>query len=335
MASSQACASSTITEPLVSLIRQQPGETKECGLNATQSKLKKEMSRGRRTHQQEEATTLKESIPATLQKAMELASEKGATSWLTAVPIEEHGFTLHKQAFRDALCIRYVWEPTRLPTHCSCGAPFSTTHAFSCSKDAFPPIQHDHIRDLTAQFLTEVCPNVEIEPTLQPLSGETFQRRTANVEANARQDIKAQGFWGSQRESAFFDVRVFNPYAPSNSTGSQAANYRRHEKEKRRAYERRILEVEHGSFTPLVFSTTGGWGPSAQVTFKRLASLISVKHKKSYSQTMSTIRCKLAFSLIDSAVMCLRGARSSFHRPVRSLDLTDTPVDLIVKQGQI
>ena len=48
-------------------------------------------------------------------------------------------------------------------------------------------------------------------------------------------------------------------------------------------YKRRILEVEHDSFTLLILSTTGGWGPSAQVTFKRLASLISGKYKKSYS----------------------------------------------------
>ena len=127
--------------------------------------------------------------------------------------------------------------------------------------------------------MTEVCRNVEIEPTLQPLSGETFQRRTANTEDHTRQDIRAKGFWGSQKVSAFFDIQVFNPYVPSNSTGSQAANYRRHEREKRRAHERSIIEVKHGSFTPLVLSTTGGWGSSAQVTFKWLANLISVKHK--------------------------------------------------------
>ena len=46
-----------------------------------------------------------------------------------------------------------------------------------------------------------------------------------------------------------------------------ASMYRRHENEKRRAYQQRILEVEHGSFTPLVFSATGGMGPAATVTY--------------------------------------------------------------------
>lgn len=37
----------------------------------------------------------------------ELASEKGASAWLMTLPIEEHGFSLHKQALGDALCVRY------------------------------------------------------------------------------------------------------------------------------------------------------------------------------------------------------------------------------------
>ena len=65
-------------------------------------------------------------------------------------------------------------------------------------------------------FLTEVCPNVAIEPALQPLSGETFPLRSANVDDGARLDVKAQNFWDNSRSSAFFDVRVFNSHAPSN-----------------------------------------------------------------------------------------------------------------------
>ena len=261
---------------------------------------------------------------------MELASEKGASAWLTTLPLEDHGFSLHKHA----LCVRYGWEPTRLPSHCMCGAQFTTTHAFSCAKGAFPSIRHDRIRDMTAQLLSEVCPNVEVEPPLQPLTGETFRHRTANVEDNARLDVKAQGFWGSNRQCAYFDVRVFNPHAPTNCNQNIAASYRRHENEKRREYEKRVVEVEHGSFTPIVMSSTGGWGPSAMIMYKRLASLIATKHAAPYSATMRMIRCKIAFSLIDSTVMCLRGARSSSHKPMKALDLIDTPVDLVVNEGR-
>ena len=59
-----------------------------------------------------------------------------------------------------------------------------------------------------------VCHNVGIEPNLQPVTGEKFEHKTANREDGARLDIVAQGFWERNRQSAFFDVWVFNPYAP-------------------------------------------------------------------------------------------------------------------------
>ena len=199
---------------------------------------------------------------------MDQVSEKGASSWLTALPIQEFGFCLYKQAFRDALCVRYGWQLERLPSHCACGEAQSLNHALSCSKGAMPSIRHNQIRDLLARFLTEVCPNVAIEPALQPLSGETFPLRSANMDDGARLDIKAQNFWDNSRSSAFFDVRVFNSHAPSNCKTMTAASYLKHVLEKRRAYERRIIEVEHGSFAPIVLSTSGGWGPSATVAFR-------------------------------------------------------------------
>ena len=36
--------------------------------------------------------------------------------------------------------------------------------------------------------------------------------------------------------------------------------YRIHENEKKRLYSRRVQDIEHGTFTPLVFTTTGGMG---------------------------------------------------------------------------
>ena len=61
--------------------------------------------------------------------------------------------------------------------------------------------------------------------------------------------------------------RVFNPLAPSNSQPLPTC-YRKHEKEKRRRYDQRLREIEYGRFTPLVFDTLGGTGPTASVVFK-------------------------------------------------------------------
>ena len=87
--------------------------------------------------------------------------------------------------------------------------------------------------------------------------------------------------------SVHFDVRVFNPNAPTYRNLSLDLCFRRHEGEKRRAYEQRVREVEKGSFTPLVFTTSGGIGKAAKITYKRLASLLSGKREQPYSDVHS------------------------------------------------
>ena len=73
----------------------------------------------------------------------------------------------------------------------------------------------------------------------------------SNSEQNARLDVAANGVWGGRFERTFFDVRVFNPFAKSNMDTPLATTYRRHENDKRRQYEQRVIQVEHSSFVPL------------------------------------------------------------------------------------
>ena len=127
-------------------------------------------------------------------------------------------------------------------------------------------------------------------------------------------------------------MRVFNSHAPFNCSFSSDVCCRRQEWKKRRSYAQQILEVEHGTFAPLVLSSSGGWGSSAKVAFKRLASLISEKYGQSYSSTISWIRCRISHSLIDSAVACLRAPRSSRHAPIREIDLADKPPHLFLAE---
>ena len=145
---------------------------------------------------------------------MEQASEKGASSWLTTIPLSKYGFNLHKQAFRDALSLRYGWTPGRLSSHCPCGHPFNVSHALSCPKGAMQIMRHNGIRDIFAQLLTEVCPNVGVEPALQPLSGERFHQRSTNTEDGARLDIRAQDFWDKSKRSTFLMSGSSTPMRP-------------------------------------------------------------------------------------------------------------------------
>ena len=116
---------------------------------------------------------------------MDFAKEKGASTWLTAIPLVEHGFALHKGAFQDALALRYGWTPADMPLKCECGKNSSVEHAMSCAREGFPSIRHNEIRDLTATLLTEVCNNVCTEPELQPVSQEALRGASAN-----RQDME-------------------------------------------------------------------------------------------------------------------------------------------------
>ena len=129
---------------------------------------------------------------------------------------------------------------------------------------------------------------------------------TAISTEGARLDVAANGFWGGRHERAFFDIRVFNPLAQSNNQQLTSC-YRKHENIKKRAYEQRVREVEHGHFTPVVLSLTGGMGPAATVCYKRLASMLAEKRDQPYSRIVSWLRCSLGFSLLRSAIQCIRG----------------------------
>ena len=96
--------------------------------------------------------------------------------------------------------------------------------------------------------------------------------------------------------------------------------FKSHDREKRRVYEQRVREVERASFTPLVFSALGGMSRPTEITYKRLASLLADKKDQFYNSVISLIRCRLSFSLLRSAIMCLRGSRSTAGHPLKDFD---------------
>ena len=71
---------------------------------------------------------VRESLPSKIECAVELAAEKGASIWLTVIPIKEMNFNLNKREFRDAIKLRYDWEIADLPAMCICGDLFTVDH---------------------------------------------------------------------------------------------------------------------------------------------------------------------------------------------------------------
>ena len=184
----------------------------------------------------------------------------------------------------------------------------------TCKKGGFVNIRHNDIRDFTAEMLSEICNDVAIEPILIPLSGEKFKYKTANEDELARTDISARGVWvkGSR---AFFDVRVFNPLAPSYSNQTLKATHKSNEAAKKREYGERVVQVEHGTFTPLVFSSLGGMSRECSHFYNHLADRISEKRGIPNSKARSWVRTKLSFCLLRATHLCIWGSRTKRFEP--------------------
>ena len=58
---------------------------------------------------------------------------------------------------------------------------------------------------------------------------------------------------------AFFDVRIFNPFAKTHLDQKLDTVFKNQEALKKAAYNERVIRVEHGSFTPVVISAFGGF----------------------------------------------------------------------------
>ena len=124
----------------------------------------------------------------------------------------------------------------------------------------------------------------------------------------ARKDDRAARFW-SKQEGAFFDIRVFHPNAASYKTTRPEELFVRHERNKQLEYEERVVNVDHGLFGPLVFSTTGAVGPMRDRFLQKLAGMIAEHDQAEYSITTAWLRCRVSFALLRNAVMCTRGSR--------------------------
>ena len=215
---------------------------------------------------------------------------------MTSLPLKRENYILNKREIFDAVAIRYRWQLKRLPILCACGIKFTTDHAMSCLKGDFIHRRHDIIRDTLSKIFEEVCTDVSIEPPLLPITGEDLARKV-NTADEARLDIAARGFW-QRGEKAFFDVRIFNPFAASYSNKKLQNVIKANEREKKRSYNNRVIEIEHGSFTPLVFTPYGGYGREGERCISHLAEKISMKKDISLSVVTNWLRTKLAFTTI-------------------------------------
>ena len=277
--------------------------------NEEGGKTKYQVQFERKQRQQTRLDSLRAEMTIDEKRQIDANVECGVSNWLTTIPLKEWGYDLNKQQFWDAIRIRYNWNLERLPTDCICGEKFNLSHALSCKKGGMVTLRHNELRDITATLLKEICHDVRTEPPLVEVNGEVLNERTANTRPEARLDISALGFW-TPDQRVFFDIRVFNLHAQRYRCLELKRCFERNEKEKKRQYNERVLQIENGTFTPLVFATNGAMSRECQAFYKRMAEMVAEKRKVHMSVATSVIRTKISFSLVRSMLRCIRGSRS-------------------------
>ena len=98
-------ASIRVSAPLVSKIEAQSHETpEEAEVQRLVYATRKEKDDGLIKEDLEEVKAM---LPDKTQRAVDLACEKGASNWLTVIPLKDMDFGLNKREFRDAVRLRY------------------------------------------------------------------------------------------------------------------------------------------------------------------------------------------------------------------------------------
>ena len=166
---------------------------------------------------------------------------------------------------------------TSLLTLYICGDSFNWQHALSCPKGGLVITRYNELRNPTSEILGKVCKNVTIKPLLTPMTGKEVLK-SSNSSNKARAGVSTRGLW-INRQTAFCDVRVFNPLARCHLHHSLPAVHKNNKNEKKWEYNQRILQIEDGSFTPLVFSCFGGMSREYSCIFLHTAEHLANRRK--------------------------------------------------------
>ena len=298
-------------------------------ITSSMDECRKVVSKRNKDFNEQKKKSLYGKLSPTEQRQLDLASEKGASAWLTSLPLAEYGFLMNKQEFNDAVLLRYNFRLKNVPTTCSCGDRYSVDHALTCKSGGYVSMRHNKLRDLTGELLAVAgCKDIKIEPQMLPLAGEQLSSGSNKSEL-AQLDVSARGVW-APLDRAFFDIRVFHPQAQSNASKTIPTMYSSHEQEKKRKYNDRVLNIEKGTFTPLVFSTSGGAGYEASTFMKTIAQKIADNTNQQYQHVMAFVRRRYRFALLRTCIIALRGYRKR-PRGQREAEIQELDVDLLSK----
>ena len=135
----------------------------------------------------------------------------------------------------------------------------------------------------------------KVESHLKTMTGDWVLRLSNSATSSEEHD------W-QRRQRAFFNIRVFNLYAKSQTWNSILKQWVEMKWKKR---------IGHASFRLLVFSPFGENGREAEKFMTQLAQ--KTADQKKYSNVIHWVRSKLSFIVTRPAILCIRGSKKSKH----------------------
>jgi len=248
-------------------------------------------------------------------KLIEINSQNGANTTLTAFAAAQFGLTLNRQEFRDMLFVRFALEIPDLPSHCACGKQNNLQHASACRKGGFRIRQHNKAVNVWASLIAAGgidATNIRKEaPLLNEINSPS---NSSPNEDNPHSDMKILrsdiAYDDGYNNTNHLDVTMVNPIAKSHIHKDLKAVYNYAAQAKNRKY-KKICEIHNkASFTPLIHNSISGLPQlKAQSLFKDLVQNIANFTDQAYSNVMVAYRARLALAAAKAMSQNLRGNR--------------------------
>ena len=145
------------------------------------------------------------------QRALENTKQKGASNWLTTLPLSWLGYVLNKQEFRGSIALRYNLADRQHPKALRMWIPSDINHCLTCKLGGYVIMRHNPVRDTIANVTKEVCHDLQLEPQLTAIKDEekSLSQHSSTAD-NARLDVSAGGVW-ALFDRTFIDIRVTHP----------------------------------------------------------------------------------------------------------------------------
>ena len=247
-------------------------------------------------------------LPTPQAKATVNAMQKGTHYFLVAKPVEAHNTYLSPDEFRDALAVRYGYDPQRVTPTCShCQADNDLAHAMTCRHGGNRWGRHNTVRDEIAHLCRtaygRTAYSVEVEPWVR--------KDAEDGSVDLRADVGIRGL-DQPAKITMLDVRICHPSAKSYVQKKQDTDavLRAAEIEKTEMYGQACRE-RGWLFKPFVLTTDGARGGEAELMIKRIGDALSKRWRLNNSRAVTWVRCRLATALARGCSACIRAPRGS------------------------